>query len=150
MRAGGCPLCDAAGGHVMFRGDRFRLVRADEPAFPAFYRLVWNDHVAEFSDLDAGDRALCMEAVAAVEAVLRARLRPDKVNLASLGNVVAHLHWHVIARFGWDSHHPSPVWAEARRLVDAQRLAEVRAVLPELETALRIALEGGPGNRTPS
>ena len=57
----------------------------------------------EFTDLAPAERAECMEAVAAVERVLREQLAPTKVNLASLGNLTPHLHWHVIARFDWDS-----------------------------------------------
>jgi diadenosine tetraphosphate (Ap4A) HIT family hydrolase len=91
------------------------VIRADEPAFPAFYRVVWTEHTAEFSDLDAEARVEIMEVVYEVERVLRAVLQPTKVNLASLGNVVAHLHWHVIARFSGDTHFPRPVWAEAVR-----------------------------------
>ncbi|MEJ6024305.1 HIT family protein [Ramlibacter sp. PS4R-6] len=148
MRAAGCPLCDTAGGHIVFAGDKFRLIRAEEAGFPAFYRVVWNDHVAEFTDLGAADRALCMEAVAQVEALVRQRLKPHKVNLAALGNVVPHLHWHVVARFEWDSHFPAPVWAEARRPPDATGVAQVAEQLPGLDAALCEALGNGRGNCT--
>jgi diadenosine tetraphosphate (Ap4A) HIT family hydrolase len=111
-----CPLCDTDGGLVVARTPRFRVVRVlDEPAHPAFYRLIWNTHVAEFSDLSDTDRHACMDAVTEIERVLRALLAPTKVNLASLGNVVPHLHWHVIARFDGDSHFPAPIWAAAQR-----------------------------------
>ncbi len=110
-----CSLCDSDGGVLVYRAPRLRVVRADEAGFPAFYRVIWNDHKAEFSDLDAEERHLCMEAVVAVEQALRQQLQPTKINVASLGNMVAHVHWHVIARFDWDSHFPSPVWASARR-----------------------------------
>jgi diadenosine tetraphosphate (Ap4A) HIT family hydrolase len=149
MHVGGCPLCDAAGGHVLFEGDKFRLIRADEDGFPAFYRVVWNDHVAEFSDLSPPDRALCMDAVIRVERILREHLAPAKINLAALGNVVAHLHWHVIARFDWDSRFPAPVWAAATRVADATRIAGVLARRPALERALVQTLEDGSGNCTP-
>jgi len=92
--------------------------------------------VAEFSDLDAESRIRCMEAVATVERVLREHLAPAKINLAALGNMVPHLHWHVIARFEDDSHFPAPVWAEARRPRDAAREAAVAALLPALERTL--------------
>jgi diadenosine tetraphosphate (Ap4A) HIT family hydrolase len=146
----GCPLCDAAGGHIVFAGDKFRLVRADEDGFPAFYRVVWKEHVAEFSDLAPADRIACMEAVVQVERVLRAQLAPAKVNLAALGNVVPHLHWHVIARFDWDSRFPAPVWAAAAREVDAARVGDIVSRRPALEQALADALSGGSGNCTAS
>jgi diadenosine tetraphosphate (Ap4A) HIT family hydrolase len=64
-----------------------------------------------------------------VESVLRELLAPDKINLAALGNMVPHLHWHVIPRFADDRHFPDAVWAAARREgmahhVDAARLQQ--------------------------
>ena len=136
-----CPLCTAEGGALVWRGERLRVIRAEEEAgFPAFYRVVWNAHAAEFSDLDATDRRHCMDAVAVVEQALREHLRPVKVNLAALGNMVPHLHWHVIARFDWDSHFPAPVWAAARHGRDADREAALRELLPAMEAALRESL----------
>ena len=115
--AGGaaCELCVAEGGVLVARGAKWRVVRVADADFPAFYRVVWNAHVAELSDLAPADRVLCMDAVVAVERVLREQLRPAKINLASLGNVVPHLHWHVVARFGWDSRFPQPIWAPLLR-----------------------------------
>ena len=109
------------------------MVHAGDDDFPGFYRVVWNSHAAEFSDLSAPDRSACMEAVVVVERCLREHLKPAKVNLAALGNVVAHLHWHVIARFDWDSRFPDPVWAPASRQVPAHRLSGLRKKLPVLE-----------------
>ncbi|MBX3588537.1 MAG: HIT family protein [Ramlibacter sp.] len=131
-----CSLCEADGGEVIVRTPRLRVIRADEPGFPAFYRVVWQAHVAEFSQLEPADRQHCMEAVAAVEQVLREHLRPVKVNLAALGNMVPHLHWHVIARFEWDSHYPAPVWAAARREVSPGDVAGVVSARRELEAAM--------------
>lgn len=131
-----CPLCAEDGGALIWRGERLRVIRAQEAGFPAFYRVVWNAHVAEFSDLSAAERAHCMEAVALVEQALREHLVPTKVNLAALGNMVPHLHWHVIARFGWDSHFPSPVWAVAQRPSPAAQEDAVRRLLPQMEATL--------------
>jgi diadenosine tetraphosphate (Ap4A) HIT family hydrolase len=136
-----CPLCASDGGALVWRGERLRVIRADEAGFPAFYRVVWNAHAAEFSDLDSADRQHCMEAVVLVEQALRAAVQPDKINLAALGNMVPHLHWHVIARHAWDSHFPAPVWAAPQRAGDAEREAQVRAALPQAEAAMRAGLE---------
>lgn len=140
MTTAGCPLCQGEGGLPVWRGAKFRVIRAEEAGFPAFYRLVWNEHVAEFSDLGPADRVLCLEAVTAIEQALRRRLAPTKVNLAALGNVVPHLHWHVIARYDWDSHFPAPVWAAAQRPGDAAALAAVQAQLPALDEDIRQAM----------
>lgn len=142
MSKSGCPLCDTDGGTLVHRAARWRVIRADDAAFPAFYRVVWNAHVAELSDLSDADRAACLAAVVAVERVLREHLNPAKINLAALGNVVPHLHWHVIARFADDSHFPDPVWAPARRLANEGRLQALVERLPALDAALHAALAG--------
>ena len=135
-----CPLCAEDGGALVWRGERLRVIRAQEAGFPAFYRVVWNAHVAEFSDLTAADRVRCMEAVTLVEQALRQHLAPTKVNIAALGNMVPHLHWHVIARFDWDSHFPAPVWAAAQRPSPPEQEAALRALLPALEVQLQSQL----------
>ena len=133
IRVKGCPLCDESGGRLVFDAPLFRVIHAIEEGFPAFYRVVWKDHVAEWSDLSAADRAHCMEAVAIVEQSLRSALAPAKINLAALGNMVPHLHWHVIARFDWDSRFPAPMWAQAQRARDLHQEADVKARLPAAE-----------------
>jgi diadenosine tetraphosphate (Ap4A) HIT family hydrolase len=135
-----CPLCADPGGTLVFKGEKFRVIRADEPGFPAFYRVVWTDHVAEFSDLGVDDRHLCLAAVVAVELALREQVQPTKINLAALGNMVPHLHWHVIARFDWDSHFPAPVWAAAVRPQNTEALAGVAARLAQADLAIKSAL----------
>ena len=137
MSSPSCPLCAAPSGMLVFQGEKFRVIRADEAGFPAFYRVIWTQHVAEFSDLSAQDRTLCMAVVNVVELALRAHLQPTKINLAALGNVVPHLHWHVIARFDWDSHFPSPVWCEPQRPPNPVALAEIQSRLSAVEQAVQ-------------
>jgi diadenosine tetraphosphate (Ap4A) HIT family hydrolase len=144
MKQAGCPLCDAPGGRLVLQAPRWRLVHAGEAGFPAFYRVVWQDHVREFSQLSRADRQECMDAVVAVEAAMLRQLQPVKVNVATLGNAVPHLHWHVIARFDWDSHFPAPVWASSQREADAQRLGDLSARLPALEESLLSLLPRTP------
>jgi diadenosine tetraphosphate (Ap4A) HIT family hydrolase len=138
----GCELCEQPGGLLIRQSDEWRCVRVADPAFPAFYRVIWNRHVAEFTDLDPAARQRCMAAVSVVEEALRAALRPTKVNLASLGNVVAHLHWHVIARFDWDSRFPQPVWAPVERVVEPPATERLPLALDALDTRIKQALAG--------
>ncbi|MDB5730752.1 MAG: histidine triad protein [Variovorax sp.] len=143
LRAPGCALCEGPGGRVLFESPRLRVIHADEPGFPAFYRVVWSDHAAEFTDLSRESRLLCLDAVALVERCLRDHLAPTKVNLAALGNAVPHLHWHVIARFDWDSHFPAPVWAAAQRGRFLEREALIAGRRPALENDLTARLGAG-------
>ncbi len=129
-----CELCREDGGELVLRTPAWRLVHVRDAAYPGFFRVIWNDHVAEFTDLQPAQRSQCMQAVAKVEQVLRETLRPDKINLAALGNMVPHLHWHVVARFAWDPHFPQPIWAAAQRAPD---LAAIEALQPALTSALQ-------------
>ena len=137
-----CPLCEEPGGRVVVQAQRWRIVHAEETGFPAFYRLVWQQHVREFSQLPAAERAECMETLVAMEQAMLRHVRPDKVNLAALGNAVPHLHWHVIGRFAWDSHFPGAVWAPAQRSPDAASLQMVEGRLAAFEQELLALLPG--------
>jgi diadenosine tetraphosphate (Ap4A) HIT family hydrolase len=136
-----CVLCAGEEGAVLVhRSAAWRVIRPVDAAFPACYRVVWNRHVAEFSDLGAAERVECMQAVATIEQVLRQALAPTKVNLASLGNAVPHLHWHVIARFEWDSHFPQAVWGSAQRSVQPAAQERLGVSLAELDTRVAAAV----------
>jgi diadenosine tetraphosphate (Ap4A) HIT family hydrolase len=136
MKTAGCELCELDAPTV-YRDDKLSVILVDDPNYPGFCRVIWNDHVKEMSDLAPADRLLLNDAVWHLEAALREVLEPAKVNLASLGNVVPHLHWHVIPRFADDAHFPNPVWAAPVRAPDESTLAARRALLPRLSTAIR-------------
>lgn len=118
----GCELCEQPGGEVLWRDVVLRVIWVPQADHPGFCRVVLNAHVKEMTQLDAARRAHVMDAVFAAEAALIDILHPDKINLASFGNVVPHLHWHVIPRFGDDPHYPNPVWgAKVRETPHALR-----------------------------
>jgi diadenosine tetraphosphate (Ap4A) HIT family hydrolase len=110
-----CELCDSAGGQPLWQDELCRVVLVEDRDYPGFCRVILNRHVSEMTDLDAATRQRLMRVVFAAEEALRELMRPAKINLASFGNVVAHLHWHIIARFTEDKHFPGSIWGEARR-----------------------------------
>ncbi len=123
-RAGKCPeplpmsvclLCQPSAEQVLWRDAHCRVIRVDDADHPAFCRVIWNAHVKEMTDLAIRERKYLMAVVFTVEQALRELLKPEKINLASLGNQVPHLHWHVIPRFADDAHFPDPVWAARQR-----------------------------------
>ncbi|GAA5174971.1 hypothetical protein GCM10025771_05960 [Niveibacterium umoris] len=115
MSTDACELCTTACGEVLWQDADCRVIKVDDPGYPGFCRVVWNEHVAEMSDLSDEQRTRLMHVVWATERVIRELMQPKKINLASLGNVVPHLHWHVIPRFADDPHFPQPVWSSALR-----------------------------------
>ena len=132
----GCELCDGPGGEELYRDAQLRVVLVDDAQYPGFCRVVWNAHVKEMTDLPPAARNTLMQMVMKVESAVREALGPDKVNLASLGNMTPHLHWHVIPRFSDDAHFPAPVWAAAQRQPDAAALAARATRLSTLRAAL--------------
>jgi diadenosine tetraphosphate (Ap4A) HIT family hydrolase len=110
-----CPLCQPDRETVLWQDRLARVVLVDDPAYPGFCRVIWQTHVAEMTDLAPAQRRHLMGLVWGVETVLRQALQPAKINLASLGNQVPHLHWHVIPRWQDDPHFPDPIWAPPRR-----------------------------------
>ena len=110
-----CPLCTPTDEDVLYLSDLYRVISVNDPAWPGFCRVILNSHAAEMTDLSIEHRSGIMKAVCATESILRDLMQPDKINLASLGNVVPHVHWHVIPRWKEDSHFPDPIWATAKR-----------------------------------
>lgn len=138
----GCPLCHARDETVLWRGPECRVIHVADAAYVGYCRVIWQAHVREMTDLDPAARAKCMNIVWKVEEALRALLRPDKINLASLGNVVPHVHWHVIPRFRDDPHFPDPIWAPARR-AGAVRTLDLALLTAALEARI---IGGGDKN----
>ena len=139
----GCALCAQDGGALVWRSKALRVVHVEQEGFHGYYRVIWNAHVAELSELTDDERAECMAAVVCVERALLKHLEPTKINLAALGNQVPHLHWHVIARFDWDTHFPNALWAEPLRPTDREKEAAVRGRLEAVNAQIRAYLARG-------
>lgn len=128
-----CELCESSGGTLLWQSSFCRIVRVDDADYPGFCRVILQDHVREMTDLSAVDRRILMETVFAVEEVIRRLFSPDKINLASFGNMTPHVHWHVIPRWQDDRHFPNPIWGSVQRSGMTERAvisdAELQAAL---------------------
>jgi len=133
-----CELCNAQGEQLLWQDECCRIVQVVDANYPGFCRIILQDHVREMSDLELGRRARMMQAVFATETALRGLMKPDKINLASLGNLVPHLHWHVVPRFADDRHFPNPIWGAPTRDLSVRRDAPSASALSAL---LRQALD---------
>jgi diadenosine tetraphosphate (Ap4A) HIT family hydrolase len=124
-----CELCAQDGGEVIFRNDFLRIVLVADADYPGFCRVICNAHIAEMTDLPIPQRSQLMMTVCKVEQAIRHVMRPDKINLASLGNMTPHLHWHVIPRYKGDKHFPQSVWGVAQREAHLNPPADWQATL---------------------
>jgi len=87
-----------------------RVLLMNDSQYPWLILVPEREGARDLIDLDPKDRAILVEECARASAILRAMVRPDKLNVAALGNVVPQLHVHVIARFTKDAAWPKPVW----------------------------------------
>ncbi len=110
-----CVFCEEAGGEILWEDDYCRVVWAYEHDYPGLCRVIWDRHVGEMTALEPAERSHVMKVVFATEQALISVVAPDKVNLASLGNQVPHVHWHVIPRFRDDPHFPNSIWGQKLR-----------------------------------
>jgi diadenosine tetraphosphate (Ap4A) HIT family hydrolase len=90
--------------------------------------------VTEIHHLPSSDRALLMEEVAQASSVVEALFRPDKLNVAAIGNVVPQLHVHIVARRRDDPAWPNPVWGSG--IGEPYDPAELDAQVKRLRDAL--------------
>jgi len=139
-----CVLCKdelkPEEGQLIWRGDDCRVILVHDPDLPGFCRVIWNHHVAEMTDLSYGEREHLMTLVFAVEEAVRHVMNPDKVNVAALGNMVPHIHWHVIPRFKDDAFFPGSAWSKKTQET-AVTIIEARAKkTQELPTAIKAAI----------
>ena len=113
------------------------LVRLmNDRRFPWVVLVPAKPGLSEIIDLDVADRGRLIEEIALVSNVMRDLFHPTKLNLGALGNVVAQLHLHVIARFASDDAWPGPVWGTTP---ERYRPDEVERKL----APLRYRLDGG-------
>lgn len=146
-----CPLCVPDHDTLLWQDDKLRIIRVDDPRHPGYLRVIWHRHVAEMTDIDPMDRLHLMRTVFQIERLQRTLLKPDKINLASLGNQVPHLHWHLIPRWRGDPCFPDAIWAPPRH-DDARATAWAQActkLAPQVERLQQILAAHGPATDIP-
>lgn len=133
-----CPMCNRWEEHSDLRiielEHSFVILNRDQ-FFPGYTLLFTKGHVTELFHLDHAVRSGLTEEVNAVAKALHTLFQPDKINYELLGNMVPHIHWHLIPRFTTDPLWPRPIWAESHdeKLLSAeeyhQRILAIRQVL---------------------
>lgn len=124
-----CDLCNSTNETLLWRNSHCRVILVDDADYPGFCRVIWNDHIKEMTDLTPQLRNELMNTVFAVESAVREVMQPDKINLASLGNMTPHIHWHVIPRHLDDKHFPNPIWGSQVRETRPEAKADIQARL---------------------
>lgn len=98
----------------MIYEDKFIRVQREQNELP-WVKIFANHPYRELSECDEATRARLFEAMLITEKTMLKFYRPTKINIASFGNYVPHVHIHVIARFETDAFFPESVWGKKQR-----------------------------------
>ncbi|CDZ93701.1 MULTISPECIES: HIT family protein [Pseudomonadaceae] len=111
-----------------------RLLLMNDSSYPWFILVPRREEVSELFQLDSADQQLLWRETTALAEKLKDTFGADKMNVATLGNVVSQLHMHVIARRRGDAAWPAPVWGHrpAQPYTDEQ----VEAIRQKLKLVL--------------
>lgn len=104
-----------------------RVLLSNDARYPWFILVPRREDVSEVFQLDAQDQQALWAEAALMGEVLKDAFKADKINIASLGNVVSQLHMHVIVRYRDDDAWPAPVWGRhPAKPYDQQQVAALR------------------------
>lgn len=147
MSTTACPLCALQPDQLLWSGAGLQVLAVSDSPFPGYTRVIWQDHVAEMTELSEAQRQHLMAAVYVVEQTQREQLGVTKINLAQFGNQVPHLHWHIIPRWTDDPFFPDSAWSPAPARTEEQKqgwAAHEERLLGQVskyQQALRTALQ---------
>jgi diadenosine tetraphosphate (Ap4A) HIT family hydrolase len=110
-----CAYCENLTDRIIWANGECRVMFVDDSTFAGWCRVIWHEHKTELTELSPAERISLMDVVFAVESGLRKLLNPAKINVASLGTAMPHVHWHIVPRFADDTHFPDPVWSAPLR-----------------------------------
>jgi diadenosine tetraphosphate (Ap4A) HIT family hydrolase len=86
-----------------------------EPSEVPWLKIFTQDRYKEMSEVPSEIRQEIYELLHIIEKEMLDYYQPDKINIASFGNYVPHVHWHIMARFKEDSYFPEPMWGKKQR-----------------------------------
>ena len=136
--ASACTACDGGWPDPVDRIAELResiLYLHTDQFFPGWSVLVLRRHATELFELDPDERARLMDEVSRVAQALKLAFDARKVNYALFGNLVPHVHWHLIPRLAADPAPHEPVFGishepvRLRRIEREDRIARIRGRL---------------------
>nr|MBF0681606.1 HIT domain-containing protein [Pseudomonas sp.] len=111
-----------------------RLLLMNDRQYPWFILVPRREEVSELFQLDAADQQALWQETTSLAETLKDTFGADKMNVATLGNVVGQLHMHVIARRRDDAAWPAPVWGKLPAEPYTQE--QIAAIRQKLELVL--------------
>lgn len=116
-----CQLCQRQNyqQNIIYENENFVILFVLEQNFYPLLRIICKNHYKELSDLPDDLRKELFDLINKCENIFLQTTaispKPDKINIASLGNYVPHLHFHIIARWQNDLHFPDSIWSQQNK-----------------------------------
>lgn len=98
---------------VIYKNENIRI-EVEESEIP-WLKIFTNDPYKEMSEVPSLTRSEIYNLLDIIEKEMLSYYKPKKINIASFGNYVPHVHWHIMARFEEDSFFPEPMWGTKQR-----------------------------------
>ena len=89
-------------------------IEIEESEIP-WLKIFTQKHYKEFSECSSEEKLEILRVLDIIEKEMITFFQPKKINIASFGNYMPHVHWHIMARFETDSYFPEPMWGKAQR-----------------------------------
>jgi diadenosine tetraphosphate (Ap4A) HIT family hydrolase len=89
-----------------------KFLLMNDSNYPWFLLIPRIDNIKELYDLSESNRAQLDFETVEVSKFIQSSFKPEKINIASLGNIVPQFHVHIIARYMDDISWPNPVWGK--------------------------------------
>lgn len=118
---------------VVYENENIRI-ETEESEIP-WLKIFTQYPYKEMSEVPAHIKLEIYDLLDRIEKDMIAYFNPDKINIASFGNYVPHVHWHIMARFKEDSYFPEPMWGKKQRNASLN-LPSIAIFFKELATKL--------------
>ncbi len=115
--------------------DNLIFIEVHESEVP-WLKIFTQREITEFSDCSSAEKSAIWHALDVIEKLMLAYYKPEKINIASFGNMLPHVHWHISARFKEDSYFPEPMWGPKQRDGEID-LPPMEPFLKQVEEVLR-------------
>jgi len=107
---------------------RVEIEESEIPWLKVFTQIAYN----EFSETPNETKLEIFRVLDIIEKEMLHSFQPKKINIASFGNYLPHVHWHIMARFEEDSYFPEPMWGKKQR-VGSYKLDNFQPFLEKLQ-----------------
>ncbi len=101
---------------IIYKNDLIKI-EIENSEIP-WLKIFTIEDIKEFSQCNSQTKQEIFKYLDIIEKEMLDYFNPKKINIASFGNYLPHVHFHIMARFEEDSYFPEPMWGEKQRVAN--------------------------------